>query len=242
VMTLAQAQRRKIERLLDATCVGRGSRLLEIGTGWGELALRAAARGARVTSVTLSEEQAILARRRVAAAGMTPLVDIRVEDYRDVTGRFDAVVSVEMIEAVGEHWWPEYFHTLEERLVPSGRIGLQAILMGHDHLMATKSSWTWIHKYIFPGGLIPSEEAICETLREHTSLQVVDKINFGESYATTLRAWRRQFAAGGEVVHQLGFDATFRRMWDFYLAYSEAGFRSGYLDVAQFVLARAEPE
>jgi cyclopropane-fatty-acyl-phospholipid synthase len=119
-MTLAQAQRRKIERLLDATCVGRGSRLLEIGTGWGELALRAAARGARVTSVTLSEEQAILARRRVAAAGMTPLVDIRVEDYRDVTGRFDAVVSVEMIEAVGEHWWPEYFHTDRSASHPYG--------------------------------------------------------------------------------------------------------------------------
>jgi cyclopropane-fatty-acyl-phospholipid synthase len=241
-MTLAQAQRRKIERLLDATRVGRGSRLLEIGTGWGELALRAAARGARVTSVTLSEEQAMLARRRVAAAGMTPLVDIRVEDYRDVTGRFDAVVSVEMVEAVGEHWWPEYFHTLDERLVPSGRIGLQAILMGHDRLMATKSSWTWIHKYIFPGGLIPSEEAICQTLQDHTSLQVVDKIHFGESYATTLREWRRQFDAGSDVVQQLGFDSTFRRMWDFYLAYSEAGFRSGYLDVAQFVLARAEPK
>jgi cyclopropane-fatty-acyl-phospholipid synthase len=224
--SLACAQERKI------------GRLLEIGTGWGGLALQAARRGARVTTVTLSEEQATLARRRVEAAGMTPWVDIRVEDYRDVTGQFDAVISVEMIEAVGERWWPEYFRTLDERLAPSGRIGLQSILMGHDRLMATKSSWTWIHKYIFPGGLIPSEEAIRRTLAEHTGLRVVEQLRFGDSYATTLRRWRNQFDAHADVVARLGFDRTFRRMWDFYLAYSEAGFLSGYIDVAQFVLAK----
>jgi cyclopropane-fatty-acyl-phospholipid synthase len=236
--TLARAQERKIGRLLDATRVGRGSRLLEIGTGWGELALQAARRGARVTTVTLSEEQAALARRKVEAAGMTPWIDIRVEDYRDVTGQFDAVISVEMIEAVGERWWPEYFRTLDERLAPSGRIGLQSILIGHDRLKATKSSWTWIHKYIFPGGLIPSEEAIRQTLSAHTGLHVVDQLRFGDSYAATLRRWRHQFDARTDAVVQLGFDRTFRRMWDFYLAYSEAGFRSGYIDVAQFVLAK----
>jgi cyclopropane-fatty-acyl-phospholipid synthase len=236
--TLARAQERKISRLLDATRVGPGSRVLEIGTGWGELALQAARRGARVTTVTLSEEQAALARRRVEAAGLTPWIDIRVEDYRDVTGQFDAVISVEMIEAVGERWWSAYFRTLDERLAPSGRIGLQSILMGHDRLMATKSSWTWIHKYIFPGGLIPSEEAIRHTLAEHTSLRVVDLLRFGDSYATTLRQWRNQFDAQADRVVRLGFDRTFRRMWDFYLAYSEAGFLSGYLDVAQFVLAK----
>ena len=143
-----------------------------------------------------------------------------------------------MIEAVGERWWPQYFRTLDERLAPSGRIGLQSIVMGHDRLMATKSSWTWIHKYIFPGGLIPSEQAIRQTLTEHTSLQVTDQLRFGESYATTLSRWREQFGAQADVVDQLGFDRTFRRMWNFYLAYSEAGFRSGYIDVAQFVLAR----
>ena len=236
--TLAHAQERKIHRLLDATRVGRGSRVLEIGTGWGQLALQAARRGARVTSVTLSEEQAALARRRVEVAGMTPYIDIRVEDYRDVTGQFDAVISVEMIEAVGERWWPEYFRTLDERLAPSGRVGLQSILMGHESLMATKSSWTWIHKYIFPGGLIPSEETIRRMLGEHTRLQVVDQLRFGDSYATTLCRWREQFDAQADAVEQLGFDRTFRRMWEFYLAYSEAGFLSGYIDVAQFVLAR----
>jgi len=236
--TLARAQERKIERLLDATRVGRDSRVLEIGTGWGELAIQAARRGAQVTSVTLSREQANLARRRVESAGLTARIDIRVEDYRDVVGQFDAVVSVEMIEAVGERWWPQYFRTLDERLAPSGRVGLQSILMGHDHLMATKSSWTWIHKYIFPGGLIPSEEAIRQVLSVHTGLQVVDQLRFGDSYATTLRQWRHEFDANADVVEELGFDRTFRRMWDFYLAYSEAGFLSGYIDVAQFVLAR----
>jgi cyclopropane-fatty-acyl-phospholipid synthase len=236
--TLARAQERKIHRLLDATRVGCGSRVLEIGTGWGQLALQAARRGARVTSVTLSEEQAALARRRVEVAGLTPYIDIRVEDYRDVTGQFDAVISVEMIEAVGERWWPEYFRTLDERLAPTGRVGLQSILMGHESLMATKSSWTWMHKYIFPGGLIPSEESIRRMLDEHTSLQVVDQLRFGDSYATTLCRWREQFDAHADAVEQLGFDRTFRKMWEFYLAYSEAGFLSGYIDVAQFVLAR----
>jgi cyclopropane-fatty-acyl-phospholipid synthase len=238
--TLASAQVRKIERLLDATNVGRGTRLLEIGTGWGELAGRAAARGARVTSVTLSAAQAALARERVKGAGLSPLVDIRVQDYRDVTGQFDAIVSVEMIEAVGERWWPEFFRQLDARLAPSGRIGLQSILMAHDRLQATRRSWTWIHKYIFPGGRIPSERAIRQTAADHTSLEVVDQLYFGDSYAATLRRWREQFAAQVHVVDRLGFDRTFCRMWDFYLAYSEAGFRCGYLDVAQLVLARGE--
>ncbi len=158
----------------------------------GELALRAARRGAKVTSVTLSEEQAELVRRRLDESDLTSAVDVRVEDYRDITGQFEAVVSVEMLEAVGERWWPEYFRTLERRLVPSGRVGLQTILMAHDRLLATKASWTWIHKYVFPGGLIPSEQAIRQTLAHHTKLGVVNQLNFGESYATTLQGWREQ--------------------------------------------------
>jgi cyclopropane-fatty-acyl-phospholipid synthase len=236
--TLEEGQSRKLNRLLAASGVTAGSRVLEIGTGWGELAIRAAQCGAHVTSVTLSKEQAKLARQRVAEAGLSSLVDIRVEDYRDVGGTFDAVLSVEMIEAVGESWWPTYFEVLESRLAPNGSIGLQSILMADDQLQATKTSWTWIHKYIFPGGLIPSEESITAIVRDHTELRVVDRLLFGPSYARTLRVWRETFTSQAERVDALGFDETFRRMWEFYLAYSEAGFLSGYLDVGQLILRR----
>ncbi|HEU5034055.1 MAG TPA: class I SAM-dependent methyltransferase [Mycobacteriales bacterium] len=235
---LATAQARKIERLLDQVGVRPGIRLLEIGTGWGELALRAARRGAHVTTVTLSLEQATLARQRIAAAGLGSRVEVRVQDYRDVTGAFDAIVSVEMIEAVGERWWPTYFRTLDERLAPGGRIGLQAILMPHDRMLASRTSWTWIHKYIFPGGLIPSERAINDAIAGHTALHVVDRLHFGTSYAETLRRWRERFTAQAAAVTAAGFDQTFQRMWTFYLAYCEAGFRAGYLDVAQLTLGR----
>ncbi len=236
--TLARAQARKIDRLLDATRVGAGSTVLEIGTGWGELAIRAARRGARVTTLTLSRQQADLAEKRVADEGLTGSVEVRVQDYRDATGVYDAVVSVEMIEAVGERWWPAYFRALDARLAPGGRIGLQSILMRHDGMTAARNSWTWIHKYIFPGGIIPSLQAIDATISSHTALRTVERHHFGMSYAKTLRMWRERFDAEEEAVAALGFDRTFRRMWDFYLAYSEAGFRSGYLDVAQYVLAR----
>jgi cyclopropane-fatty-acyl-phospholipid synthase len=236
--SLEVAQARKIERLLDRTGVGVGSRVLEIGTGWGELAVRAARRGARVTSLTLSKEQASFARRRVADAGLEASVDVRVQDYRDVDGEYDAVVSVEMIEAVGERWWSTYFRAIDARLAPAGRAGIQAILLPHDRMLASRSSWTWIHKYIFPGGLIPSERAIEETLDRDTTLRVTERLHFGASYAETLRRWRERFTAQRERVADLGFDATFRRMWTFYLAYCEAGFRARYLDVAQFVLQR----
>jgi cyclopropane-fatty-acyl-phospholipid synthase len=235
---LSIGQERKIQRILDIAGVTSGTTLLEIGTGWGELSLQAARRGAHVTTVTLSTEQAALARERVRDANLSDHVDVRVQDYRDVDGRYDAIVSVEMIEAVGERWWPTYFRTLDDRLEPGGRIGLQTILMPHDRLMASKRSWTWIHKYIFPGGLLLSERVIDDVCAKHTSLRVVDRLHMSDSYADTLRQWRERFNAQTKRIDELGFDATFRRMWTFYLAYCEAGFRAGYLNVAQLTLAR----
>ncbi|MGP3751353.1 class I SAM-dependent methyltransferase [Streptomyces sp. IBSNAI001] len=237
---LSAAQHRKIDRLLDLAGVGRGTELLEIGTGWGELAVRAAARGARVTTLTLSREQRELARGRIREAGLQDRVDVRLSDYRDVTGEYDAVVSVEMIEAVGEEFWPEYFRTLERCLAPGGRIALQAITMPDDRMLASRHTYTWIQKYVFPGGLLPSTEAMDRVTAGHTSLRTERRDGFGAHYAETLRLWRERFTERAAEVDALGFDAVFRRMWTFYLAYSEAGFRSGYLDVQQILLTRED--
>ena len=247
---LEAGQARKIERLLDRAGVGAGTNLLEIGTGWGELAIRAARRGATVHSVTLSVEQLALARERVAEAaadGSFDAAQVRIElcDYRQIPDRrtpggqtYDAICSVEMIEAVGHDYWPEYFSTLDRLLAPGGTVALQAITMPHDRMLATRRTYTWINKYIFPGGFLPSTEAIDSVTREHTTLRVTERLSFGQHYAETLRAWDTRFAAAADQVRALGFDDTFRRMWHFYLEYSRAGFASGYLDVQQIVLAR----
>jgi cyclopropane-fatty-acyl-phospholipid synthase len=236
---LAEAQRRKVDRLLDQARVGPGSRLLEIGTGWGELAIRAGQRGATVRSITLSARQRELAVRRVAAAGLASRVSVELLDYRDVDGEFDAICSVEMIEAVGERYWDTYFAQLERLLAPGGRIALQTITMPHDRMLASRHTYTWIQKYIFPGGLIPSVTAIENSLARRTSLWVVDRNDFGAHYAQTLRIWRDRFLARQAGVTALGFDEVFLRMWLFYLCYAEAGFRAGYLDVSQLTLERA---
>jgi cyclopropane-fatty-acyl-phospholipid synthase len=235
---LAVAQRRKIDRLLDSAGVGAGTKLLEIGTGWGELAIRAARRGAHVTSLTISTEQAELARERIAGAGLTDRVDVLLQDYRETQGRYDAVVSVEMIEAVGANHWDEYFTTIDRVLEPGGRVGLQAILQDDYTVLATRDTYTWIRKYIFPGGQLASVEAIDRTITSHTALRIADRYSFGRHYAETLRRWRARFEEQAATVAALGFDETFRRMWSLYLAYSEAGFRTGYLDVAQLTLTK----
>lgn len=235
---LAAAQRRKIDALLDRTRVGRGTSVLDIGAGWGGLAIRAAARGARVTALTISPSQWRTARDRAAAAGVADRVEVQLRDYRQAAGRYDAVLSVEMIEAVGERYWPAYFTALDRLLAPGGRAGLQAITMPHDRMLATRGGHTWIHQYIFPGGQIPSLQAITDALREHTRLRLSADYPMGEHYARTLAEWRRRFLAAADQVSHLGFGPTFQRMWDLYLAYSEGGFRAGYLDVHQLVLER----
>jgi cyclopropane-fatty-acyl-phospholipid synthase len=235
---LEAAQVRKIERLLDAAGVAEGSRVLELGSGWGELALRAARRGAEVRTVTLSVEQQALARERIAAAGLSDRVSVDLCDYRDVEGTYDAVVSVEMIEAVGWQFWQTYFEKVDSVLVPGGRAAIQAITMPHDRMLATRNTYTWINKYVFPGGFLPSVDVIDEITLEHTSLRLGAQFSMGHHYAATLRLWDDAFLASGAQVRELGFDDTFERMWHFYLEYSRAGFASGYLDVNQLVLTK----
>ena len=238
---LEEAQLRKIDGLLDYAGVGPGTRLLEIGTGWGALAIRAAQRGAHVITVTISAEQLAYASERVAHAGLSDRVDLRLQDYREVEGEFDAIVSVEMIEAVGEAYWPTYFTTIDRLLAPGGKVSIQAITMAHERVLATRRSFGWIQKYIFPGGIIPSLQSIDDTLAAHTTLRVTQRRELGAHYARTLHLWRERFNEQWPQIHALGFDETFRRMWEFYLAYCEAGFRTGYLGVSQLQMTR-EPE
>ena len=238
-LDLAAAQRHKIDGMLDFAGVGNGTHLLEIGTGWGELALRAGRRGATVTSLTISAEQKEFAERRIAQAGLSDRVRVLLRDYREAEGRFDAVVSVEMVEAVGARYWPTYFTAIDRLLRPGGRVGLQTITMSHERMLATRDSYTWVHKYVFPGGIIPSVTAIEQALGD-TSLRIDRRRDFGQDYGRTLRLWRERFAQRWPDIAGLGFDETFRRMWEFYLAYSEAGFRSGYLGVSQFRMVKGE--
>ena len=236
---LAGAQRRKIDRLLDLTGVGDGTRVMEIGTGWGELSIRAAQRGARVHTITISTEQRALAQQRVAEAGVADRVTIELRDYRHVedTQGYDAVVSVEMIEAVGRKYWPSYFGAIGRLLAPGGRAGIQAITLP-DSRLPFADTYTWVQKYIFPGGVMLSVEEVERQLAAGTGLRLADKRAFGWSYAKTLRCWRDKFLANADRVRALGFDDIFIRTWEYYLAYCEAGFVSGEIDVHQLILER----
>lgn len=236
---LATAQRRKMDRLLDEAAVGPQTRMLEIGSGWGGLALRAAERGATVDSVTLSVQQQTWANDLLDRSGVADRAHVSLRDYRDVSGRYDAVVSVEMIEAVGLEFLDTYFEQIGAVLRPGGRAAVQAIVMPHHRALQTHRNYTWIHKYIFPGGAIPSLELI-ETAAARAGLRIVDDLAMGDSYARTLDEWAARFAQNRWQLAELGFDETFRRMWEFYLRYSEGGFRAGYLDVHQLTFVREE--
>ncbi|MGB3827146.1 MAG: DUF1365 family protein [Ornithinimicrobium sp.] len=237
---LEEAQHRKIDSILDMAGVREGSRVLEIGSGWGSLIVRAARRGAHVTSITLSSEQLALAQDSVDRAGFTDRVDLKLVDYREVHGEFDSIVSVEMIEAVGYDFWPTYFQTIDRLLAPGGAAAIQAITMSHEQMLRTQRSHSWIVKYIFPGGILPSLRAIDEVLAEHTLLEVTDDLSFGKHYAETLKRWRSRFDAYWEDIAPHGFDERFRRMWEFYLGYCEAGFRVEYIGVHQLQMKRRQ--
>lgn len=238
---LADAQRAKYRSMARMMDLQPGHSVLEIGCGWGgfaEFAAREA--GAVVTGITISREQHELARRRMFEAGLAERVDIRLMDYRDVEGEFDRVASIEMFEAVGREYWPAYFGKLHDVLKPAGLAGLQIITIQDDLFDGYAARTDFIQKYIFPGGFLPSESTM-STVISRAGLRREKIERFGRDYADTLAQWARRFEAGWEEVRaqDARFDERFRRLWSFYLAYCEAGFRSGRTDVIQLSLARA---
>lgn len=235
---LAEAQERKYAALLAMTEAGPDDHILEIGCGWGGFALHAArVTGCRVTGVTLSREQYDWAWARVREAGLENRVDIRLQDYRDVTSQFDHVVSIEMFEAVGEAYWPAFFRTVHERLRPGGRAVLQVITIDDGLFERYRRDVDFIRHYIFPGGVLPSPTAF-EAHGLAAGLHCRQQQFRGGDYARTLAAWAERFRAAEPAVRDQGFDHHFIRMWQYYLAYCEAGFRSGRIDLMQTVLQR----
>ena len=236
---LEAAQARKYASLARNMDLRTGHTVLEIGCGWGGFAEFAAREvGAHVTGITISQEQYDFARARIAAAGLTERADIRLVDYRDVEGTFDRVASIEMFEAVGKQYWPAYFAKIHDVLKPGGRAGLQIITI-EDALFEEYNARTdFIQKYVFPGGMLPSEGRL-QPVIEDAGLTWRNVERFGLDYAETLKAWDMRFqAAWGDIRRMGGFDERFRRLWRFYLAYCEAGFRSRRTDVIQLTLGR----
>ncbi|MFM8819626.1 MAG: class I SAM-dependent methyltransferase [Phenylobacterium sp.] len=236
---LEAAQKAKYGALVQRMDLSAGQTVLEIGCGWGGFAEFAAGEiGARVTGITISREQYDYARQRMFEAGLAEKADIRLIDYRDVTGSFDRVASIEMFEAVGEKYWPTYFKAVHDRLKPGGRAGLQIITIQDDLFEGYRKRADFIQRYIFPGGMLISEER----LRRETGqagLTWSEPDRFGLDYGVTLAAWKQKFATAWNDIRRLGFDERFRRIWDFYLSYCEAGFRTRRTDVIQLGLSRA---
>lgn len=236
---LSQAQRAKWDRLLDLLGLRPGQRLLEIGCGWGGFAIHAAkTRGLRVTGITISDEQHAWAARRVREEGVADLVEIRLQDYRDVRGSFDGVASIEMFEAVGERYWRRFFQCVHDRLADGGRAAMQVITIADDLYERYRAKPDFIQRRIFPGGMLPSLSRFVEEASA-AGLAAAKPFFFGHDYAMTLAAWRSRFDAAVQQIRRLGFDERFERLWRFYLCYCEAGFLSGRIDVMQIALDRS---
>lgn len=237
-VTLEEAQDAKLRVILQSLAIEPGMSLLEIGSGWGALALRAAREhGASVIGITLSREQHAYAQERVEAEGLAADCWFKLQDYRDTEGQFDRLVSIEMIEAVGEERWPLYFRTIHDRLKPGGVATVQAITIAERHFPSYRRKAEFIQRFIFPGGMLPTEKIMAE-LAEQSGLHFERIFNFGSSYARTLREWRQRFDAAWPEIAALGFDARFRRKWRYYLAYCEAGFLENVIDVNLYRLTR----
>lgn len=236
--TLEIAQQRRLDRIVAMLDLSGGERVLEIGCGWGSLAERLAREGCHVTAITLSPAQLEAARQRIANAGLSGLVTIELRDYRDIAGQYDRIVSIEMIEAVGRAYWPSYFDTLNRSLRPGGRVVLQVITIDDALFESYQQGTDFIQRYIFPGGSLPSVPVL-QRSAEAAALAVVEQLDFGDSYALTLKEWRRRFLENWAEIAPLGFDEPFRRLWEFYLCYCEAGFRARTIDVNLMVMRQA---
>jgi cyclopropane-fatty-acyl-phospholipid synthase len=239
--TLDEAQEAKLDRLCKKLELSPADHLLEIGTGWGGFAIFAASRyGCRVTTTTISREQYAYAREAVRAAGLEGQVTVLLEDYRDLRGSFDKLVSIEMIEAVGHEHLERFFRVCSERLAPHGLMALQAITIADRFYPAARRSVDFIQRYIFPGSAIPSHGSLAEAIARAGDLQVQHLEDIGPHYATTLREWRRRFLAQKGAVKALGFSDRFLRLWEYYLSYCEAGFLERATGDLQLVLAKSE--
>lgn len=229
---LEAAQTAKYERILDRLGARQGDSILEIGCGWGGFAEVAARRGMRVTGVTISKEQLDYARTRLERAGLADRVDLQFRDYRDIVGSYDHIVSIEMIEAVGERYWPDYFATLKRHVVPGGSAIVQAIVIADDFFERYRHHPDFIQTYVFPGGMLLSPSSLKEQCRQ-AGLKIAELYSFGLDYARTLETWLGRFDRVADQVGRMGFDERFRRMWRYYLAYCAAGFSTRRTDVLQ---------
>jgi cyclopropane-fatty-acyl-phospholipid synthase len=233
--TLEAAQEAKLARVVELLDLRGDDDVLEIGCGWGTLARRIAGSGAKVTAITLSTEQLAHAQAQAlddAGGGQT---EFRLQDYRDVGGQFDRIVSIEMLEAVGERYWPDYFDVLRARLRPGGKAVLQVITIDESRFEVYRTGADFIQRYVFPGGMLPTKEILARQA-EFAGLEFCAVETFGSSYAMTLAAWRDRFHAAWPEIGRLGFTPEFRRLWEYYFSYCEAGFRTGTIDVGLYVL------
>ncbi len=234
--TLEAAQRRKLDRLVERLQLNGGEQILEIGCGWGALAIHLATQAnAHVTGITLSPSQLGWAKEAAEKTDRAEQIDLKLTDYRDVDGQFDRIVSVEMFEAVGEAYWPSYFDTLKRCLKPGGRAVLQIISIDQNRFDGYRRKADFIQKYVFPGGFLPSDAALEKAIGS-AGLRLADTELFGQSYARTLVEWRQRFHARWQTISLLGFDERFRRLWDYYLCYCEAGFAEGTINVGFYTL------
>ena len=236
--TLEKAQENKYKSIIDQLGVKAGDHILEIGCGWGGFGEYAASkRGLKVTGLTISKEQYDYAVERIKKAGLSSLVEIKLQDYRDEVGVYDGIASIEMFEAVGEKYWPVYFSTVRDRLKPGRNATLQIITLADNRWESYRKSVDFIQKHIFPGGMLPSPTALREQVN-NAGLSVKDSIEFGQSYSATLRRWHKTFNAEWDNIVKLGFDSRFKNMWDFYLTSCAGTFLSGYCDVTQITISK----